>query len=304
MSLDDHGQPLNRSFNYSRNVERAAWSLMGILKGISADGKLNEAEALFLNEWLRSQQYLREDGDLVDLLDLIDDILRDGIIDDNELEELLSLAEDIINYRTMDPSPTPKNNLNELLGIVNGILSDDALKDEEIQQLENWLESHPELDDHAITCAIKENIQQILADNLITDDEREHLKIILNEISGFNFTDTGCAESLSLSFLVSDEIQITTDSKTFCLTGKFLSGGRKKLHEKITSLGGRAAGAVSKKVDYLVVGTLASRDWRLTSAGQKIEKALYLKREGHPIRIISEDTWIKHLQEVVQVEAL
>lgn len=301
-SLDNHGQPLNIRFNFTRNAEKAAWSLMGILKGISADGKLNGAELLFLNEWLRAQKNLQDDGDLVDLIDLIDDILADGVIETDELEELYSLTDDIITYRTMDSNSAPKHAVNQLLGIINGMLADDQLKDEEIVRLQGWLDDQPELENHSIVAPILRNVEEILEDNVITEEERDNLKTVLTEVSGFNFTETGCAECLSFSFIEDTEEFIPLEANTFCLTGKFLAGGRNKLKQKISSLGGNTSDNVTRKVHYLVIGTLASRDWRCTSAGSKIEKALTLKANGHSIKIISEETWSKSIQNLTDVK--
>jgi len=43
-----------------------------------------------------------------------------------------------------------------------------------------------------------------------------------------------------------------------------------------------------------VIGTLASSDWRFSSHGRKIEKAIKLKEEGLPMVIIAEQTWFSH----------
>ena len=45
-------------------------------------------------------------------------------------------------------------------------------------------------------------------------------------------------------------------------------------------LGAQTNSSINKSVNYLVIGTLASRDWLYTSHGRKIEKALLLKRGG------------------------
>ena len=80
MNLDENGQPINISFNYSRNSEKAAFGLKGILQGVVADKVLNEQELLFLDVWLRSEKYLKKDGDTIDLLDFIGQIIEDRII--------------------------------------------------------------------------------------------------------------------------------------------------------------------------------------------------------------------------------
>ena len=53
---------------------------------------------------------------------------------------------------------------------------------------------------------------------------------------------------------------------------------------------------VNKTVDFLIIGTLASRDWLYTSHGRKIEKALLLKREGSGISVITERTLLRFLR--------
>ena len=57
--------------------------------------------------------------------------------------------------------------------------------------------------------------------------------------------------------------------------------------------GAETSSSVNKSVDYLVIGTLASRDWLYTSHGRKIEKALLSKREGNAIKVITERTLLK-----------
>jgi len=66
--------------NWSRNTDKAVNGLLGILSGITADRRLNELEVLFLDVWLKSNQHLSNDPDAIDLIDLISDILSDGVV--------------------------------------------------------------------------------------------------------------------------------------------------------------------------------------------------------------------------------
>ena len=59
-------------------------------------------------------------------------------------------------------------------------------------------------------------------------------------------------------------------------------------------LGAETNSSINKSVNYLVRGTLASRDWLYTSHGRKIEKTLLLKRGGSEIRVITEPTLLKY----------
>ena len=48
-------------------------------------------------------------------------------------------------------------------------------------------------------------------------------------------------------------------------------------------------------LDYLVIGSLASREWAHTSHGRKIEKAMDYKKKGCSINIVSEEQWVQCL---------
>lgn len=71
--------------------------------------------------------------------------------------------------------------------------------------------------------------------------------------------------------------------KTFVVTGTLERMGRKQIEDLIVSLGGKAAGSVSKKTDYVLAGE---------SAGSKLDKA---KELGIPV--LSEEEFFKNIGE-------
>lgn len=81
-----------------------------------------------------------------------------------------------------------------------------------------------------------------------------------------------------------------------CFTGEFLYGTRAACERLVLKLGATCAENVSKKVDVLVIGTKVSLDWAHTSFGRKIQKAMDLRGEGHPIAIISERRWLQLME--------
>ncbi len=52
-----------------------------------------------MDVWLRSQESLGRDGDVVDMLGLISDIFHDGYVKEDELVDLNQLIIDIIEYQ-------------------------------------------------------------------------------------------------------------------------------------------------------------------------------------------------------------
>lgn len=72
---------------------------------------------------------------------------------------------------------------------------------------------------------------------------------------------------------------------TFCLTGDFVYGPRRFCEERIKTLRGTVLSNVTKKLRYLVIGSLGSPEWKHGSFGLKVEKAMKYKRDGMPIRL-------------------
>ncbi|MGH1470367.1 MAG: BRCT domain-containing protein [Cellvibrionaceae bacterium] len=293
MNIDKNGQPINKGFNYSRNIERAAFGLKGILLGIVADQKLNEQELLFLDVWLRSEEHLKKDGDVVDLLDLIGDIIQDGIITSEELRELNDLVDDVINYKELDANSN-EGQINELIGFLSGMIADNKIKDLEIEALSEWLVNNQDIKDIWPADIVIERLEAILADGIITKEEKSDLLESIKQITGVRFDESGIAHGMATEFFEDSVEGVRHDGSCFCFTGTFVSGTRKVVESRAKNKGASTKKGVSKSVQYLVIGTLASRDWRFSSHGRKIEKALTLKKEGHPIKIITERTWIKY----------
>lgn len=61
------------------------------------------------------------------------------------------------------------------------------------------------------------------------------------------------------------------------------------------SRGGLPSNNVTKRLHYLIIGDLGSRDWVQSTHGRKIEQALEYTREGTGLAIISEEHWFKSL---------
>lgn len=50
---------------------------------------------------------------------------------------------------------------------------------------------------------------------------------------------------------------------------------------------------VSREIDYLVIGNVGSKDWKYSRYGNKIEKAIELRKEYGKLKIITEEQFIE-----------
>lgn len=181
-----------------------------------------------------------------------------------------------------------------LIGIAAGIIADGDVNKQEIQFLSTWLSEHCEL---AMTWpgeVIFKRVQHILADGVITEEECLYMQKTLTDLVGGSFSDDGGIASGAAVLPVDTDAVIRISQATFCFTGQFIYGTRAACERAVCERGGNV-GTVSKKLDYLVIGSMSSRDWKNTSFGTKIEMAMNLKQNGADIVIVTESQWVAAL---------
>ena len=181
-----------------------------------------------------------------------------------------------------------------LLGLVTGIVADGHLHDLEVQFLHNWLTDNADAAGEWPGSAIFYKVQHVLADGVITEPEREHLLETLRELAAVDFTATGSTQPEVLQLPLQD-VPVQVAGRGVCHTGVFLYGTREACEALTTGAGGVPMASVSKKVDFLVVGTNVSPDWVHTSYGRKIQRAVELQGSGHGIAIVAEQRWLQAL---------
>lgn len=177
-------------------------------------------------------------------------------------------------------------------GLVLGMIADGEINDREIQMLSTWLTEHAEVAQAWPGSAIATHVRAVLADGVITAEERSSLLAALQSLTNSDFAETG-AVAPEVAGLPYDEVcQILVQDAGLCLTGEFLYGTRASCEKLTEKAGGRVLGNVSKKVRYLVVGTHVSPNWLHESYGRKIQAAMELQATGHPIAVVSERRWM------------
>jgi hypothetical protein len=90
--LDHERQPVNTNFNASRRLTRDICEMLGLVKGVLADGSVSEAEARLLHEWTRAHPEAVAEFPGNRLLARLERIFADGQVSDAErldLEDLL-----------------------------------------------------------------------------------------------------------------------------------------------------------------------------------------------------------------------
>ena len=188
-----------------------------------------------------------------------------------------------------------ERDLSEMLGLVKGVLADGVVSDSEAEHLRNWTHHHPDATEQWPVNVLQERLERIFQDGRVDEDERSELSAILKSIVG---GDAG----ILLGEDVPTELPLDRPAPSFqwkesvfVFTGKFAFGTRKDCEGRVSRLGALCESAISRRTNYLVIGTFGSRDWVHTSFGRKIEKAVAYRTAGTSLAIVGEDHWAASL---------
>src|SRR5690606_26147495 len=82
-------------FNRKSVDDRQIDTLIGLSKGLVADGQVNQLESEALLTWLIQSRQTSDNPVIANLLDKVSALLQDGVLDEEESKELLALLQRI-----------------------------------------------------------------------------------------------------------------------------------------------------------------------------------------------------------------
>ena len=279
-------------FNYTQNRNKLFANLISIIDGILADGHVRDEEVLYLDTWLLEANQTIRNGVIKSLSTRVSKILADGVVSDDERSELKRHLNDIQRKILDIPDVdlfSSESDLHLLNGLCKGLISDRTLSEEEVRYLDWWLTQNGAIKSNYPGKELYALVKEILSDGIITTEESENLHKALVDFTGCDLA-SGVVDGLSTKLPLDNTAEVSVENKTFCLTGVFLAGKRAHVEDLIKRNNGLISSGITKKIDFLVIGTLSSRDWKFSSHGRKIEKAVsYRDDEGAKLKIISEE---------------
>lgn len=288
-----------QKFTKPAQLHKAINTLRGLVAGISSDGGASPAEMTELAHWCELHSHLRDRHPFSELLPVVENACSDGIITDDEAKDILWLCSNFADSSSYYDATTSA--IQFLAGLVHGIMADGELSDKEVTALSSWMSANSFLNGTYPFDEINGMLHAILADRKVSEDERGQLMALFSDIidftSSFNLNQIDfdrLKEKYSISGVCAANPEISFENKVFCFTGESYRAKRAEIAKIINSLGGRFNADVSKKVDYLIVGSSGNPCWAYSCYGRKIEDAVGLRRAGAKIVIVNEnDFWAK-----------
>lgn len=181
--------------------------------------------------------------------------------------------------------------IDTLIGLSKGLCADGKVDQSEAEFLLSWLIQSRQNSDNPLIINLLQKVDAMLEDGILDKEESEELFKILRNISGESSEIGELAKTTSLPIdLPLPKIEF--NNRSFLFTGTCAFGTRKECQEAIEALGGTNAKGVTKKLNYLVLGTYVTDSWAHESFGRKIEKAIEYRENGIPLIITTEEHWI------------
>lgn len=287
-------------FSRARLSGRQISELLGLCRGLIADGKIVQSEAESLHAWLIGQE--ESSCPLVETTRAqVGRMLEDGVLDAGENAELMRLVRGLIDHHLTARTPlsrdgVPTNNLDDyqisaLLGLCRGLIADGKIDQSEADTLHIWLMAHEATIENPLISEFKKELEPFMGRKRVDSGNRWKLMKLLGGLVGGR---AGVGECLSATTLWLDDPppEVVFKGRRFCLTGKFSHGKRGRCENEVQARGGTCQSSPGKTTDYLVIGSYAEGAWIQSAYGRKIERAVALRADGLPIRIISEEHWL------------
>ena len=242
----------------------------GFLQGIVASGDIEAGEVRPLLD--QCVEFAKTVGD-EDAFEVIEDFSADLL----ETDSLFDAAA----YRMPEIDPScERSALNRFLGFCAGIACDDMITLSEAEKVIAFAREHQAVLDDAGARAVVSCCTDAVEDGLISPEESVDICHSISRIVGDCYADTGISALGSVPVFEEAVIDEILDGMSFVLTGAFSVSPRKIIETAILELGGLVSKTPSRKTDYVVVASAASRDWVHTHKGTKIIRAIELREEG------------------------
>lgn len=282
-------------FTGPQQVSKALQTLAGIVRGITIDGEVSKAEVHTLQDWVDAHRKLAHREPFKELVPFLDEILQDGVVDEEEQADLIWLCDKFVNNSKYFDAATADMQI--LHGLLHGILADGVVTEAELIGLREWMEEHENLQ----TCwpydEINALICAVMADGVISADEHDQLLTFFSE-----FTSIGDKKAVSLYDQQKDEVLISGicamdpliefGDRQFCFTGKSVRGSRAEIVRIVETLGGVFSKTIKRNVHYLIIGADGNPCWCHSCYGRKVEQAVQMRRSGQNIVLVHEhDFW-------------
>jgi NAD-dependent DNA ligase len=208
---------------------------------------------------------------------------------------MVDLHQEFRDSRFFHQARIDRRSADALTGLAAGITADGVINQQEAEFLSSWISSNlVHLDDPVINLLYR-RLSDMLADGVLDADESKELLGMLHCFTGLSSSKPDPRENAFTTPntlpLCQPAPDLEWNGKLFVFTGIMAYGPRKDCEALVVGRNGLIGSGVSKKIHYLVVGSVGNDQWLHSTYGTKIKKAVEIREAGAPLAIVSEEHW-------------
>lgn len=183
--------------------------------------------------------------------------------------------------------------LAEMMGLVRGVIADGRVSAEEAGRLTQWAREQPDVAERWPANLLARRLEKIQRDGKLDARERAHLEATLGQMAR-NPSGLGFALATDLPVDVPAP-EVVFEGRTFVFAGELGYGPSRSCEREVIELGGQCERAVSRRTDYVVLGSLSADEWSQDALGPVLDAVAQYRARGVPIFVISEEVWAEAL---------
>jgi hypothetical protein len=282
-------------FTGPQRRDKALHTLQGIIEGVVCDQVINPKEIAELYDWLMIHADLADKAPFAEVFAKLHEALRDQVLTTEEGEDLMWLCTS--SASSSQYYGMVAHAIQELQGVLHGVLADAVVNEKELHGIQDWVGSHEYLKGVYPYDEIESVIVGILKDGVVTEQEcaraKAYFKSFANLQNHARINDGDLTtEDLSFAGICATCPEIEIEGRIFCFTGISAKGKREAFRAAVTKHGGTFTDTVVKDLNYLIIGANGNPCWAFACYGRKIEKAMQMRKSGHPVALVHEnDFW-------------
>jgi NAD-dependent DNA ligase len=178
-----------------------------------------------------------------------------------------------------------------MVGLVRGVIADGKVTEEEAQRLSEWTLEHPEVATLYPVNLLSRRLERIFRDGRVDAREKTRLSAMLSQLAE-NPSGFGGGFPLATDLPTTQPPpEVVFEGQAFVFAGEMSYGPTHACEREVVELGGRCEGAVNRRTDYVVIGSLSANDWSQLDFGKLIDEVVQYRARGVPIAVITEDHW-------------
>lgn len=188
--------------------------------------------------------------------------------------------------------------VDEFMGLCVGVIADGVVNKPEVQFLLNWLGAR----DYLLDDPMVRRVWDVLSGALAGFDDESEARVLAVLVEYTGAPDPEAVDNMASTLPLTKPVpEIEFLDKSFCFTGVFEFGSRSDCMGQTEQIGGVCSKSLTSKVNYLVIGSTVSPDWKYSSYGKKILDAVAKNDSGKAaIAIISEADWLRAVRAELQ----